>query len=177
MSGARVTHAPGGTWWPARRRFALLALLTGALTAALVARMGGPDWHVDLALVYVSVVGLALFSPAAIALQVIAGQVAVASVLVGRDSAVALLLVPALAGVVATAELLALVARLDSPVERRPRGELRRASVAVVVGSGVYAAIALAAPVPGPTGLVAVGLAAAACALLAALLRPAVDAA
>ena len=158
------------TWWPARRRFALLAMLMAALTAVLATSVGGPGWHRDLALVYVAIVAAALVSPAVITIQVLAGLLVVASLLPGRSGIEALLLAPAIVGVVATAELLAVVARLDTPIERRPGGDLGSASVAAVVGGGVYAVVVLVAALPGPGGLLAVCLASTAFALLAMLL-------
>jgi hypothetical protein len=170
MSAATAPEPNPTTWWPARRRFALLAMLTAVLTAALAASVGGPDWHRDLALLYVGVAAVALLSPAAITVQVVVGLLVVASLLPGHSGIETLLLAPAIVGIVATAELLAAVARLDTPIEPRPRGDLGRASVAALMGGGVYAAVALAAGLPGPTGLLAVCLASAACALLAMLL-------
>jgi hypothetical protein len=161
---------PPTTWWPARSRCALLAILTGALTAAWAVAMGGPDVHVDLALLYVLVVVLALLSPAMITLQVLAGQVVLATILLGRDTSGALLLAPAIVGVVATAELLAVVARLDLPIERAPGLDLHRALLAAVAGGAGFAAVVLVAGVPGPGGLLAISLASAACAGLATLL-------
>jgi hypothetical protein len=73
--------------------------------------------------------------------------------------------------VVATAELLAVVARLDSPVERRPRGVLRRAATATLTGAGAFMVVFVAAVgLPGPSGLAAVVLASAACLVLVGLL-------
>lgn len=170
MSATTVSDAHATTWWPARRGYALLAMVAAGLTTALVIFLGGPDGHRDLALLYVVVVATALVSPALITVQVLAGQLLVASLLPGRGAIAALLLLPAVVGVIATAEILAVVARLDSPIERHPGDDLGRASGAAVVGGGIYAAVVLLAGLPGPTGLVAVGLASAACAVLATLL-------
>jgi peptidoglycan/LPS O-acetylase OafA/YrhL len=71
---------------------------------------------------------------------------------------------------VATAELLAGAARLNMPIERDGREDLRRAGLAAVAGAGVFGAVALVGTLPGPTGLVAVALASGACIVLALLL-------
>jgi hypothetical protein len=165
----RIAPAPH-TWWPARRRLALLALLGGALTAALVVFAGGPGRRGDFALLYVGLVSLALLMPPLVTVQVVAGQLLLASLLPWHGAAGALVVAAAMAGVVATAELLATVARLDTPMERRPTGALRRAAAAAAVGAAAWAAVALLAGVPGPSGLLAALLAAAACAALGGVL-------
>ena len=88
----------------------------------------------------------------------------------GPDGLAPSMLVPAIAGVVATAELLAVVARLDTQLERDPGDYLSRTAVAALVGGGVFGAVGLLSGIPGPTGLVAVGLASGACVLLATML-------
>jgi len=153
-------------WWPARRRYAFLALVTGVLTAVLAAALGGPAWRGDLALLYVAIVALAVILPAAVTVQVVTGQLLLATALLGGTAPDVLLLGAAVAGVVATAELLAVVARLDAPMERRPRGDLRRALVAALLGGVAFAAVTLVATMPGPNGLAAVVLASTAVAVL-----------
>ena len=59
------------------------------------------------------------------------------------------------------------VARLDTPLSSDPRDALPRAGLAAVIGGGVFGAVMLVSAVPGPTGLVAVGLASGARVLLA----------
>jgi hypothetical protein len=159
------------TWWPTRRRLAVIAVGTAVLTGAAAAWLGGAAWHVDYAAVYVAVALSALLSPAAITLQVIAGQVLAASVLLRPDGpAPPLLLVPVVAGVVLTAELLGLVARLDTPLRPRPAPELPRMGLSALIGGGVYAAVSLAGGLSGPTGLLAVALGGGACVVLAVVL-------
>lgn len=158
--GARPT-----AWWPQRRLYALLALVTAVLTTTLLAWLGGPPWLHDLALLYVALVAVALLLPAAITVQVVAGQLLVVGALLGGTADLVSLAV-VVAGVVSTAELLAVVARLDAPVERTPTGDLSRTLVAALVGAAAYAGVSLVAGVPGPRGLAAVLLASAACAVI-----------
>lgn len=77
---------------------------------------------------------------------------------------------PIVGGGVATAELLAVVARLDVPIERNPGDAVRRVGLAAVIGGGVFGVVALAGGLPGPTGLVAIAVSARACIVLARLL-------
>jgi hypothetical protein len=156
-------------WWPARRRLALMAVATAALTAAAVAALGASDTHALAAGLYMLVAVAAVFLPDAIPVQVIGGQLLAASLLVG-GSVDLLLLLPVVAGVVATAELLAVVGRMDAPGERDPRADVRRAGGATGLAAAVFGAVALVGRVPGPTGLLAVVLASAACAGLAIVL-------
>lgn len=158
------------TWWPARRRLAALVVLVAALTGAAGAALGASEGHVYGAGVYVVVAVVALFSSAGITAQVIAGQVLAGSLLPGLDGAAVLMLLPMVAGVVLTAELLGVVARLDTPLERDPTRDLQGAALATVIGGGVFAAVVLAGDLPGPTGLTAIALASGACGLLAILL-------
>ncbi len=154
-------------WSPTRRRLASLALLAAAMTGVVGTVLDGSGSYIYGAGAYVMIVVLALFVPAAIAVQVIAGQVLVGGLLLGLDGTAVLMLVPAFAGVVATAELLAMVAWLDTPVQRDPGDALPRAGLAALIGGGVFGAVTLASGLPGPGGLVAVVLASAACVVLA----------
>lgn len=159
------------TWRRARRRTAAAAVLTAILTGAAGVALGASSLHVYIAGAYVVITVAALFFPAAIAVQVIGGQVLVGSVLLGQDGlAHLLLLLPVVAGVVATAELLAVVARLDTPLERDPGAGLHRVGLAAAIGGAVFAAVVLLGELPGPTGLVAIVLASGACVMLAVLL-------
>lgn len=158
------------TWWPARRRLAALVVLMAALTGAAGAALGTSDWHVHGAGVYVVIAVVALFFSGGITVQVIGGQVLAGSLLSGLDGTSALLLLPMVAGVVFTAELLGVVARLDTPLERDPTGDLQGAALATVIGGGVFGAVVLIGDLPGPTGLTAIALASGACGLLAILL-------
>lgn len=158
------------TWRPARRRLAAIAVLTSVLTGAAGAALGLSDSHAYLAGAYVAITVVALFHPAAITGQVIGGQLLAGSVLLGQDGLARLWLVPVVASVVATAELLAIVARLDTPLEPDVGDDLRRAEHAAVIGGGVFGAVVLLGGLPGPTGLAAIALAAGACVALAILL-------
>ena len=155
------------TWSRARLRLASLAVLLATLTGAVGTVLDGSSSYVYGGGAYVMIAVLALFVPAAITVQVIAGQVLVGSLLMGLEGPTALMLVPAFAGVVATAELLAMVAWLDTPLQRDPSDALPRSGLAAVIGGGVFGAVMLVSGLPGPGGLVAVGLASGACVVLA----------
>ena len=158
------------TWWPARQRLAALAVLAAALTGAFGIELGGIGWHAFSAGAYVLTTVVALIFPAAIAVQVVAGQVLLGGLLVGPDGPASLLLTPAVAGVIVSAELLAVVARMDTHLDSDPRNDLSRAGLSALIGGGVFGAVVLVSGFPGPTGLVAVALAAGACFALAILL-------
>jgi len=162
--------AEASPWRPARLRVAAMAVLTAALTAAAAAALGGTERHVLGAGVYLVFAVAALFAPGAIVAQVLGGQLLAASLLLAADGPPPLVLVPLVAAVVLTAELLALVARLDTPVERNVGHDLRRVGLAGVLGGGAFGAVAVAAGLPGPTGLAAVALSAGACVAIAVVL-------
>lgn len=155
------------TWSPARQRLASLAVLAATLTGVVGTVLDGTSSYAYGAGAYVMIAVFALFVPAAIAVQVIAGQVLVGSLLMGLEGLATLMLVPAFAGVVATGELLAAVAWLDTPLQRDPSDALSRAGLAAVIGGGVFGAVMLVSGLPGPGGLVAVGLASGACVVVA----------
>lgn len=163
------------TWRPARQALGASAILVAALTAAVGVWLGGSGWHLFGAYTYVLIALLGLFSPAAIAVQVICGQVLVGSLLVAQDGPPHLLLAAVVASVIVTAELLAVVARMDTPLASDPRDDLPRAGTAALMGGGVFAVVLLLSGVPGPTGIVAVALASGACVVLATLMVQAVS--
>ena len=163
-------RAPGEvSWSPARQGLAALAVVLAALTGAATLWLSGPGSPTGLVWAYVSVAALALFVPAAIALQVIGGQTLVGSLMLGQ-SVGALFLALLIASVIHTAELLAVVARLDSPAARHPRDDLRRVGLATAIGTAAFTIVLLLRGFPGPTGPVAILVACAACGMLAALL-------
>ncbi|MEQ9569883.1 MAG: hypothetical protein RLN75_06805 [Longimicrobiales bacterium] len=154
-----------GTWWPSRRLAAAVAVATVVGTALGAVGPGAVPW---LAALYVAVAVFGLGSPAAIPVQVVAGVSLVAGLLVRSGGESALALAPLVAGVVATAELLAVVARLDAPIERPAGDLLLRAGGSAALAGGLYAGVLLAGAMPGPEGLAAVALGSGG-ALLAAL--------
>jgi hypothetical protein len=150
---------------------ALLAVLSAIFTGALAAVLGGTEGYGDGAVVYVLVAVGALFSPAAITLQVIGGQALVGGLLLGPNPPDLLLLLPLLAGVVATAELLALVARLDTALERDAGGEFEEIGLSALAAGLVFGAVLLTgALLPGPGGILAVVVGAGATVVLSLLL-------
>lgn len=157
-------------WWPGRQGLQALAVLSAALTGAFGIALGGSPWHVYGAYAYILLAALASFSPAAIAVQVLGGQVLVGSLLTGPGAPSPLLLVPPMACVIVSAELLAVVARMDTPLESHPRRDLSRAGLSAVIGGAVFAAVMLVNGFRGPDGVLAILLASGACVLLATLL-------
>ena len=145
-------------------------MLTAIATGALGGVLGGSGQAFGAGL-YVFITVAALFLPAGIAVQVITGQALVASLLLRQDGPDPLLLVPVVAGVVATAELLAVVARLDTPLTRDPTDAAARAGRSAAIGGGVFGAVMLVSGLPGPAGPVAVVLASAACVVVAVLFQ------
>ena len=118
---------------------------------------------------------VALFIPAAISVQVVGGLALLGGLLLAEDGPSPLLLIPAVAGVIFTAELLTIVARMDTPIDGDSRDDLPRAGVAAVIGGGVFGAVVLVSGLPGPTGFGAVVLASGACVVLATVLVRGVD--
>ncbi len=165
MSREEVT----GPWTPGRRRLALLAILAAVLTGAIATLMEGAGAYIPGALAYVMVTVLATFLPPAITVQVIGGQILIESLLLQGGPA-PLMLVPLFAGVVITAELLAIVAWLDTPLRREPGNTFVTAGRSALIGAAVFGAVLLVSSLPGPGGLVAVGLASGACVVLASRL-------
>jgi len=157
-------------WSPARRRTAALALATAVLTAIGGGTLSQATGHLYGAVGYVIIAAAALFSPGWITVQVIGGQLLVASILLAPAPPTPLLVLPLVAGIIVTAELLAMVARLDTAPERESGPDLARVAVAGTVGAVVFAAVLLLGTLPGPRGLAAVALASAACLLLGLLL-------
>ena len=156
-----------------------MAILTATVVAAIGAAVGGTFLHILGAAAYIAITVSALFAPAMIMVQVAAGQVIVADLLLRPDGAGALLrpvspgvllLVALVAGVVATAELLAIVDRIVTSVDHDPRADLRRAALATAVAGVVFGAVFFLGSMPGPTGLAAIALAAAACVIVALVL-------
>lgn len=165
-----MTHSGLTTWRPARQRLAAIAVLMATLTGAGAATLGASGWHIFGAGAYVVATLAAIFSPAAIIVQVIGGQLLAASVVLGRDGSPTLLLLPVIASVVATAELLAIVARSAAALDRDPGDDVRRAGVTVSIAAVVFGVVAIIGRLPGPTGILAIVLAASACLVLAVLL-------
>ena len=159
-----------GVWWPQRRLMGGLAVLVAALTGTGMAILDGGEGHLRGGALYTLTAVLGLAYPPAIAAQVIVGQAMAATLLLGPEAPPLVTLLPAVVGVVATAELLALSARLGSPVERSPGPDLRRSLAATAIGAAVFGAVLLAGALPGPSGLAAVTLAAAALTGLAVVL-------
>lgn len=153
-----------------RRRIAAMALVVAALTGAAGAVLGGSTWHAYGAAAYLAAAVLAVFNPAAIALQVVAGQALAGGILLGPDAPPALMLLPIVPAILVTAELLAIATRWHRPPGRDPAHALRSVGLAAFVGGGGFGAVLLAGEVTGPSGIVAIALASAACIGLAVLL-------
>lgn len=155
------------TWWPQRRRVAKVAMYTATLTGSLSVLLGATIFD---AVLYVAVSLVAVFSPAAIAVQVILGLVLIGGLALAGDGLGPLLVLPLLAGVVATAESLGVVAELDLPIERDLEDSLPRVATATGIAVAVFGTVSLIVGIGGPGGWVATLVASGACAALAALL-------
>jgi hypothetical protein len=165
VRSSHLWRAQEATWSPARVRFAMLTVGVAIATVGLVVALGGG--RVVGITLYMIVTLAALFLPAAIAIQVGLGQLLVGQLLLGAGSVDPLLAVPAFAGVVAGAELLAVVAWLDSPLRRQPTDAGANTGRAVGLAAVVFGSVLLLVDFPGPTGILAVVLASAACGILA----------
>lgn len=132
--------------------------------------LGGPGLPSFLAAIYVLTALLALFFPAAIAVQVILGQALVGALLVGLSPPLVPALVLLVAGVILNAEVLAVVARMDTSIDSDPREDLPRAGQAALIGGCVFGVALVLTRIPGPTGLMAVLLASLAVMGLAAMM-------
>lgn len=166
MTGRQPVRKP----WLGQRGLAGLAVLSAGLTGALIGGLGGPGYLQLGAISYLLVTGIALITPAAITVQVVWGLALLGNLLVGPVASNPLLFTPAIAGIIFTAELLAIVARMDTPFHNDPRDDLPRAVVSALIGGAVFGAVSLLSGFTGPTGLIAVVLASGACVLLAYLL-------
>lgn len=156
--------------WRVRRRIAGLAFVSALATVFAASAMGTSPTLAWLGGIYLGLTAAAIGAPTVIVAQVALGQVIAASLLVAGDGSPVLLLVPIIAGVIATAELLAITARMASPLDYRPGRDLRRAAAAVLIGAVVFTGVSAVRGAPGPTGLAAIGLASAACIGIALLL-------
>lgn len=158
--------------WPsARRRVAALALIVAALTAATALTLHGTGWIALIGVAWVGGTGLGLYRPAAAVALPVAGQVLAVALLLVPAPPHLLWLLPVVAGVLLSAELVGVAARLAYPFARDPASALRGAARSAFVGAGVFAVVALLVTsldaLPSPSGLAATVLAVGACALLA----------
>lgn len=164
MTGERWSFRFGafnpGVWPVARARVAGLAMFVAVLTATGMGALAAYGWQALGAVAYVGAAFVALAVPGAIGVGVVGGVALAGSLMLGPWAVGPLALLPVVAGIVATAELLALVGRLDTPVPRDAGGELRRAGWATLIAAAAYGVVAVVGAVPGPTGLLAVGVAA-----------------
>jgi hypothetical protein len=151
------------------RRLAAAAVLTAATTAGASAILG-TSANLLLGGAWVLTVIFALFAPAWIAVQTLGGLVVAAKLLLATDGPAPLLMLPVVAGVVATTELLGAAARFRGPIQRRARGEFRAAARSATIGCAIFVAVVLVGRLDGPAGLLATGLASTACIALAILL-------
>ena len=168
LRGTNLWVRQEATWSRARLRFAAMAVATAVITAAFMAATG-PEATAG-AVLYVLVTLGALFFPAGITFQVMAGLVLAGRLLLESDGTALIPVALILSGIVLTAELLAVVARLDSPLWRDPSGSFARALMAAGGAALVAALVLLVSELPGPAGLLAAIVAALACGAMAARL-------
>ncbi|MEJ2185950.1 MAG: hypothetical protein P8Z36_08425 [Gemmatimonadota bacterium] len=152
----RLAALVPGVWPPARRRVAALAGLVAVLTGTGMAALAAYGWQVLGAAAFVVAAVAGLAAPGAIGVALVGGVALAGSLMMGPWAVGPLALLPVVAGIVATAELLALVGRLDTPVPRDAGGELRRAGWATLIATAAYGVVAVVGAVPGPTGFLAV---------------------
>lgn len=155
---------------PARQRLAAMAVLMAILTGTGTAALGESGSHILGAGAYVVATLAALYSPGAIIAQVIVGQLLAAGLVLGRGDSTTLFVLPVIVSVVATAELLAAVGRSATAPDRDPGDDLRTTVVTISIASVVFGVVAIIGRLPGPTGILAIALASAACVVLAFLL-------
>lgn len=170
--GPRPAHPRDGGarslgWSPARIRIGALAVASSIVTCALL--VGATDGYALFSGVtlYLAVTLVALIYPAAITAQVVLGQLLLAGLLLRGGEASVLFAAVGIATVLVTAELLAVVARHDTPLDVRSRRAIPRAGTAATIGAAAFGAAVLVDALPGPTGITAVVLAVLACVALA----------
>ena len=158
-------------WWPIRKRLAAIAVTLASLSSLMALGVTGSRAVGVLGIVYIVVTAAAVILPAATTVQVVFGQLLVGVLFLGPFSGTATLTGVLLFGaVVGTAEVLAIVARLDSPFERDPSGDYRAAVQSALLGGAVCGAVLLMATLPGPGGLLGLVTSSVACALLGAFI-------
>jgi hypothetical protein len=168
MSAPSVPEERVTLWPPGRQAVAAVAVLAALLTSVGGAALGADQRAHTLAVAHLALAGLAIRRPPAVAGQVAAGVVLAWLVLPGTDSPNAAV-VPVMTGVVATAELLGLTARLGTVLASDPVPGLRRAAVAAVGSAAVTGAAVAAGALAGVGGLLATVVACLACLALIAL--------
>jgi hypothetical protein len=172
----------GVTLWPTGRRWIAGLAMTAAAGTSVVAiavlalttgdaddgrGFGGPA--ITLAIAHVLATAWALLNPRLLPLQVVVGAALAASPVAVTD-ATAVGVVPVVAGVVATAELLGVCGRLSMVVPRDPTPDRDQVGLATAAAAVVSALALGVGALTSASGLVAVLLGAGACAGLAVLL-------
>lgn len=158
-------------WSAARRQVAAGAFGVAALTGFSAHVIGDETYQSALAGLYVLLAAIAIFNPEALTWKLVLGAVLVGIGMIDHEGTEMLVMLPVLGGVVATAELLGITARLGMVIERDPAPDLVRLCLVVVLTLASYAAVLLTGELDGPSGLVSTGLAAGACVGLALALR------
>lgn len=154
-----------------RKRVGLLILVVAGLTGFVCSILGGTRFHLGLAGFYVVTTVLALGTPSLIIAQVVSGQALIASVLLRGVHASGWVLLPAMLSVLLSAELLGTMAHSNTPIPAADLGNSpRRAVQRAVAGTAVFGCVLGAIVAPGPSGLMAVTVAAVACVGLALVL-------
>ena len=153
----------------ARPRWRLVGVALGSAiaTAGVVAALTGTTAAAIGGVLYVVLAAVAVVLPAAILGQVLYGQLMLVALLVGPAQVDLLEAVSLMAGVIVTAELLAEAAWLDTALPRESPQALPIAAHSALLGAAVFGLVLLSGAVPGPGGVVSVGLAAGSCAVVA----------
>ena len=124
-----------------QRGLAGLSVVSAGLTGALIGGFGGPGFLQLGAISYLLLTGVAFITPAAIAIQVVWGLALLGHLLVRPMGSNPFFLIPAVAGIIFTAELLAIVARMDTPFHNDPRDDFTRAVASALFGGAVFGAV------------------------------------
>lgn len=158
-----------GNWWPRRIRVAGVAVGVAVLIGMVAGMFAGVGRSLTLAGVSGAIAALALFEPAAVTGWVVWGLVMAGWGWMRQEGAREVLVVAVMAGVVGVAELLAIVAKIDVPMEPSGGGrEPQRVGAAAAIAAAVSGVAMILGGVGTVSGLTAAVVGAGAC-MVAAL--------
>ena len=135
-----------------RPRIRRLALLLAIVTTLGLVGLASTTLHLFAASAFLVLTLLSINRPALLPVMVVGAQVAAGAVLVELDGTGPWMLLPLLMSLVASAELIAALARIDGPVPRLPGAAIRRSAHSATLAGSVYAAVLLVGDPPGLGG-------------------------
>ena len=150
-----------------RPRVRHLALLLAAITAAGFVGLASTSLHLFGSIAFMVLALLTIDRPSFLPVLIGGGQVTAAAVLLSLDGTERWMLLPGLITLVASAELIAVLARIGGPVPRETGLELHRALQSAAVGGAVCAAVLLVGSPPALGGSLGAALVLGTVALLA----------